>query len=293
MNRLFVLALFGLVGCSGDAGTNTDTKTDGTDDTTGDDTTGDDDPTVDTVDTGPQGPQYFDPVAVGFEFSGGILPDGELTNYVFDPYEILGGVLITFASKEFFGAADAKEQAQYSCAMFAPLIGPALVPPNQIPNDDAVALYSSYEVALAADPKRSDCAGRVDPKVWGANAENLLQPWVGAHFGLGFGPMTDYLRDGWSKDTLDTYGNFMVASYIAINNASGTWIGEDWTTTFVWEWDPVTQTPSADDKGFLIGVDVSTLAPGNRLPTAFLDSNAYWYQDFPLLDFSNLTDGAP
>lgn len=287
MHRTLAPLLLALVACSGDPAT---TKTTPSDDNNNDDTT--DEATLETADTA-SGPYYFEPVAVGFEFQGGITDIGELTNYTIDGTEYLGSITLIFASEEFFQTADDKVQEANSCFMIAPLTGPMIPPPAQIPNDDAAALFSSYEVALAAEPERSDCAGKVDPKIWGAKAENLLQPWVGARFGLGFGPMTDYLRDQWSKETLADFGDAMIASYIAINDASGTWIGEDWTTTFVWEWDPVASGPLIDDDDLLTKIDVSGQQPATRLPAAYLNSNAYWYQDFPLLDLSNLTDGAP
>ncbi len=241
--------------------------------------------------TGDPGPRYMEPVAVGFEFDGILLANGQLAGYNIDGYGYLEpSMILTFADAEFFQLSGDAQDGHYCFAVGT--FQPAPIPkPNQIPTHDAATLYSSYEVALSLEGHT--CAGMVDPNVWGADGESLWGPFIGARLGYGWGPMTDYLRDAWSEDSLTDFGQGMVATYIAINDAEGNWVGQDWTTGLMFEWDPVAQDLVVDGDGYLSVLDASGTLPGSNLPEGYMRSFAYWYQDFPLMDFSNLTDGAP
>ncbi|MEQ1566033.1 MAG: hypothetical protein ABMA64_10380 [Myxococcota bacterium] len=281
-----------------------------------DDTTNpgdDDDDTTDTNTTDTQGGgdsggggtdgQTLDPVAVGFELIGGLRGDGSIGNYLVDGVEYLPIVVLTFADVDYFSAADAAGQEGHFCTALAvfgsdPAYG-GVTPkfkPDQIPTIDGAITYASYETALAvvSDPAQHDCDELVDPEIWGEDAELLVNPFEGAHFGWGFAPMTQYLIDGWSPETVTDFGAGMVASYIAINDADGNWTGVDWSSTILWQMDPTTNEVLVDDAGNFLGVvPADTVPEGGDLPVSFIQSYAFWYQDFPLMDFSNLTDGAP
>jgi len=253
--------------------------------------------TTPTGDTGTDGPDYIDVVAVGFEYFGVILDNGDTSGWTgSDGGAVDQLMVLTFANEDFFGAGGTDED---SCEAVAFFEASAKVSPDQIPTHDGAVLYQSYEVALDLNPANSDCAGRVDPKVWGAQAEGLLDPFVGARLGYGFGPMTEYLlkpfREAWSEEDFEEAKKGMLASYVALNDKDGNWIGIDWTTGRAWQFDTKTDMPVVDDEGFLSLMDLEALnlAPGTRLPTTYIQSNARWYQDFPLLDLTNLTDGAP
>jgi hypothetical protein len=196
-------------------------------------------------------------------------------------------MFLFFASADFFQTG---ADTEYCLALgtFEPI---PIAKPGQIPTHDGSILYSSYEVALNLEAH--NCAGIVDADKWGADGEDLWGPFQGAHFGYGWGPLTPYLQKQWTQKTIDEYGPSMVASYIAINDATGAWVGEDWTTGFLWEWDPVLEELVADANNYLIPIDASGTPAGANLPEGYMRSFAYWYQDFPLMDFSNLTDGAP
>jgi hypothetical protein len=300
MRWSIVLALFGAVACSG-----TDTGDDDDNTQPGDD---DDDDTLDTVDTSTTGggTEFWEPVAVGFEFDGVVLADGTLTGYTGvdsagNPAEFAPIMVVTFASSDFFSATTAEEQEAQSC------VGLALFQPEpsvtSIPNDDDVALHWSYDTALAleTDPDLTDCDEKLDPAVWGEDASDLLNAFSGAHFGYGWGPMTDYLLDSWGTQTLDDdeIRNAMMASYVAINDKDGNWIASDWTTGILFEWDEATgelvtvESPDDPTVSLLVPIDVSNVPAGVPIPQGYVRSFAYWYQDFPLLDLDNLKDGAP
>jgi hypothetical protein len=301
MRWSILLALFGAAACSG-----TDT---GDDDKPGDD--GDDDDDTDTTDetgdtSGTPGVQYWEPVAVGFEFDGVVLANGELSGYVAEDsagnlVEVPPVMVVTFASADFFGASSAEEQEAQSCvalALFQPEPSSAT-----LANDDGVLLYRSYDTALdlETDPEFTDCDEKLDPTVWGENAATMLDAFDGAHFGYGWGEMTDYLLESWGTATLDDeeIANAMIASYIAINDLNGDWIASDWTTGLLFEWDPATgelvTVESPDDPAveLLVPIDVTGVPVGAPLPEGYVRSFAWWYQDFVLLDLENFKDGAP
>jgi hypothetical protein len=288
--------------CTGSDAVDDDKPSDGNND--GDDDDGTTEDTVDTATTGRE--EFWEPVAVGFEFDGVVLTNGSLTGYTGvdssgDPAQFAPIMIVTFASLDFFSATTAEQQAAQSCvalALFEP--EPAL---TSIPNDDDVALHWSYDTALAleTDPDLTDCDEKLDPAVWGEDASDLLNAFSGAHLGYGWGPMTDYLLEYWGTQTLDDddIANAMMASSIAINDKDGNWVASDWTTGILFEWDEATgelvTVESEDDPtvSLLVPVDVSATPAGVPIPQGYVRSFAYWYQDFPLLDLDNLKDGAP
>jgi hypothetical protein len=289
MSRLLCGVVSIVTACSG-----TKTTTTTTDDT--------DDPTVTTVtgDTSVVSDPGLDPVAVGFELAAQMNSDGSLGVWRQGTYEYIPLLLLTFADVEYFSTSD---QEGHYCTAFAPFgsdveyggIFP-LGKPDQVPVSDGAIMYWSYDVALnlQIDPDFTDCDELVDPEKWGENAELLLEPFVGAHVGIGFAPMTDYLREAWAQEVIDEYDDSFLAMYIAINDASGDFIGFDWTSALIWETDPDTGEVLIDENGYLANtVPVDGLLPGGDLPVGQVQSYAYWYQDFPLMDFSNLRDGAP
>jgi hypothetical protein len=307
--RSIVLLLAGiLVGCSG-----SDDK--GTPGPGGDDDD-DDDATTESAHTGGAPGGGIDVVAVGFEVFATLEADGTLTSYTFDgatAYAPL--VILTFTDAAYFSATTAADQEGHFCTAAALMAADVytdvtpLVKPAQIPTrsqalsqgtgtgiDNAI-LYVSYEVAL--NVLEHDCAGVVDAEKWGADGALLVDPFHGARFGYGFGKQTDYLRAAYlsdgetTNDYLEKYEDAMMATYVAINDANGDWYGYDWTTTILFENEPDTNQVLADDQDYLIPKPISFLPVGSDLPEGYLSGNAYWYQDFPLLDLSNLRDGAP
>ncbi|MEQ1503579.1 MAG: hypothetical protein ABMB14_15180 [Myxococcota bacterium] len=291
-------------GDDGDADADSDSDSDSDADADSDsdaDTDSDADADTSITETGTTGPlPVFEPVAVGFEFDGVVHTDGSVTGYTIAGYgDIDPSVVMTFAGIDFFAATDTAGQDASSCILIVTPFDQTMgvVPlnkPTQIPVGDGAEMYYSYNVAFDLTASLTSCFDRVDAATWGANLENLVGPWDGAHFGMGFGPMTTYLSDAWSDQTLADLGPSMMAEYIAINDSAGTFVGIDWTTAIAFEFDEATNEPAADASGLLIGVPVDGLGAGADFPAAvYIRSFAYWYQDFPYLDFTNLTDGAP
>lgn len=230
----------------------------------------------------------LDPVAVGFGITGGLLPDGAISDYELPGYGLVEpSITLTFATLTFFdgGLADPADETCTAIGLFDP---PPLVQPDQIPTWDGAVLYTSFDTSFSI--AFTDCEAELDPAIWGPNGRDLLDAFEGAHIGIGFGPMTPYLEGAWLPQDLVDYGDSMVASYIAINDASGAWVATDWTTSLLWAWDPVTHLVTLDAAGALQPLDVTGTAPGGLLPSAYIQSYPYWYQDFPLMDLTNLSD---
>jgi hypothetical protein len=294
------LALCGFA-CSGSDAVDDDDKPSGDDNA--------DDGNDETGDTSVGGNTYWEPAAVGFEFDGTVLSNGETGSFLYDDevagtYERFPLMIVTFASLEYFEAGlTEEERTEQSCVAFGLFYGIPLEKPTQIPTTDDAPLFWSYDMALdlLTDAGDHDCTGKIDPAIWGTDSENLLGPFDGAHFGYGWGAQTDYLREPWEDATFadDEFLNSMLASYIAINDINGDWVGDDWTTGFTFEWDEVTgyrvlvEDPEDPENQLLVYDDMSDLVVGGPLPPVYMRSSSGWLQDFPLMDLSNLHDGAP
>lgn len=271
---------------------------------TKDTNTGNTTPTGDTsveVETG------INPVAVGFELVAQLNADGTLGPWSNGTNFYIPTMIVTFADEVFFqtGANDG-----HFCVALASFGSDAayggiqpMTKPDQVTTTDGLTMYWSYDATLDldTDPGSTDCDELLDPTLWGENGEILLDAFDGAHIGLGFGAMTPYLAKAWEFDspgtaTLDFLALAqpgMFAQYIAINDADGNFVADDWTTGIIWGTDD-NGVPLMDKEGnYTTVMAVDTLEPGADMPSGQLQSYAFWYQDFPLLDLSNLKDGAP
>jgi len=280
-------------------------------------TPGDDDGTTPspTSETGTGGTSgFFEPVAVGFEFDGVVGPGGTPASFLFDDpndgltYERYPYILVTFGAQEYFDTPNLTDEQidSWTCSVIAVPWNP---PPAvaQIPTHDGALLHHSYDVALDLDidPDSTDCDEELDPSVWGEDAADLLEAFDGMHFGYGWGQQTDYLKGAFEPATLadEEFMSAWLASYVAINDAAGDWLAYDWTFGFAFQWDIVTgylvTVPDPDppatypDRQLLVRQPVTDIPAGDPLPPMYIRSSAWWYQDFPLLDLSNLKDGAP
>lgn len=243
-------------------------------------------------------PVPLNPVAVGFEYDGGW--DGtDLTSFWLDAEsEIPPGFLVIFADADYFGAASAEDQEGHFCEAWGEITG--IYGQSVLATDDSGTIWHEFDMSWSINPLTWDnaqldtaCAFLLDEEAWGDGGEDLLAAFQDIHLGLGFGPMTAYLEDAWSEESIDLLGDSMFAQYIAINDASGDWIAYDWTTGILFEMNEdgtLATELNEDDEEVLIGVDLSA---ASSLPAGYIRSFAYWYQDFPLLDLSNLGDGAP
>ena len=119
-----------------------------------------------------------------------------------------------------------------------------------------------------------------------------MMKFNGMRFGMGFGELTEYNASAWAEETIEEYGDYMFTQYIAVNHPVGDgveFVGYNWTTAFLWQWDDVggeILTETTDEGDLLIGQD-----PQNGNQSGWINSYAYWYEDFPNLDLDKLAEG--
>lgn len=301
-----------------DGDTDTDADTD-SDSDTDDDTDGDTDD--DTDDDTDGGGDYFEAVAVGFEYVGGWDPEsGSLTGWtsstdgsLIDPY-----VIVTVTDIDYFSLSGDEKEGHY-CEMYYSFdsyasdelegFGPG-DPDGANPwasNGDQADFWGAWDGALYLmgwSTDTEDVCLSFDPEEW---PETLVDPetgdelvpagtpmmkFNGMRFGMGFAALSEYTANGWDEETLDEYGDFMYSQYIAVNHPVGDGVdftAYDWNAAFLWQWDDVggeVLTETTDDGDVYIGQDVQS---GNA--SGFTVGYARWYEDFPHLDLDALRDG--
>lgn len=232
--------------------------------------------------TAPLPEGVFEPVAVGLGFDGVLRADGTLGTYYYDPgtgpVEAEPAVILTFAGEGFFDGTD----PDAFCSVVAGFDPAPLVTP--FPTADGAPLRAAYEATLALE--LHDCAGKVDPAVWGDNAEQLYAPFDGARVGIGFGATTPFLAGAWTEEDLATLGPSLLGEYVALVDGQGAFVGQDWTTAVLFAWDPVTGELPVDEAGDLVPVVVPAEGP---LPEGYVRSFPWWYEDLADLDLDALT----
>jgi len=307
MRYVMVLAMFACGGekPSEDADdTDADADTDADSDTDADTDT-DTDSDSDTDNTGVPAGETFEPFVVGFEYTGGVLSDGTLTGFRFpnDPVDTTQQyapyITLTFASEEYYEATDEAGRLAESCIARAYLQGDVPIASPPIPTapeeggDDPIFTYEFALPTIAADATtcfdNSD-GGKLDAAAWGpGGTTDLLDAFDGARFGLAFGPLTPYIEAAFGPDTLadPEFMGSVFTEYIAINDLEGNWVGRDWGYGLTFAWDEETHEVEVD------GTSLTFLPLNGGFPSAYVQSGTYWSQDFPLIDFSNLKDGAP
>ena len=260
-------------------------------------------------------PLDLDPVAVGFEFDG-VFDGSTLRGYSVDDgsgqlVELVPLVLVTFANADFFSATTDEDQLANSCEAYATfdfIAGESQLVGATMESSDTAVVWNHFDTSLSILPSNwefegdseldNGCAFALDSEIWGNNGIDLLDAFTGVHFGIGFGPQTDYLASAWQDDSGDWVNEEveelsvgMMSSYIAINDAAGAnnssepFEGYDWSTSIAFEWNASTGAPVAGADGLLQVIDVTD---ADETPVSYIRSFAYWYQDLPLIDLDDL-----
>ena len=130
----------------------------------------------------------------------------------------------------------------------------------------------------------------------------------GMHIGAGYGPITDYIRESYWEDFVDTaeYEPSVVGSFVAMNHPNSEepegfdFIPYDWTTTIHFQGESieadVTDSTGETTTEQLIQVAVdsdSRLIFGDPDEPGLRRMYAYWFEDFPNLDLNILREGIP
>ena len=236
------------------------------------------------TDVSEPGAFYINPIAVGFEFDGVLQPNGSLEGYYVDGEYFPPVVYLVFASDEYFSASSEEVETEQYCHAWGTW---EASPDASLTTWDGAELFYAYEGFLELE--YYTCADLLDPDEWGEDGLDLIAAFQGMHLGLGFAPLTDDLRANWHEDVLEFYEPSMFSSYYAFNY-DDTFIAEDLTSNFAWEYDSETESLAVDEFGYLLPVIVDDLSPPDVLPRMYVRSIASYYTMFDDLDLTALAE---
>jgi hypothetical protein len=276
----------------------------------------------DTYDTSASAVDQWEPVAVGFELTAALYEEGVLGTYVGDttagPQEFVPAVLLTLASVGYFSGRS--DEFCEITAIFLPLgaVWDESWDGTHSPMESTfpTTQMASYgpELGWTGDPETASpvphvgwegylevvddqCTGMIPaPSGWSqapgasdyATAGDVFD---GMHFAIQVAPHSDYLRHAFKEATwFEEYEMTMTSHYICIEYAEGMRC-EDWTTGYQWSFDMDSMQAETNGSNYFVPQDVTTIPPGSPLPPSYINSAAYWYQDFPLMDFEALKNG--
>ena len=280
-----VLSVLALSACDEDKGIVDDSETD----------IGDEDET-ETEDETEEEPEYFEPIAVGFQYVGGWdSSTGELLNYVYNGKEYGNYVMMTFADIDYFSATDSAAREGHFCDVVTSFYHESASLSAETYDygsggGESVALWDSWEGGLYFDESMmiDDACWNLDPAVYTDGMP--LEMFNGIHFGMGFGPVSDSIVD-WFGDYYADVETSLFGIYQAVNHPDGDggydFIAYDWSYSSLYEWDPKTTEVLLDDKGYLIQANI-----GDPNPQGLVQAGVKWYEDFPNLDLNMIKDGA-
>lgn len=214
----------------------------------------------------------FVPVAMGFEYLGGIDATGAMSTGLIEGYEVEPYMVLQVAGIDYF-QGDPNATCEFIASPYRPThLGCDLA------TADGADLYDSYESTIHIT--YSSCQGRLVPLVYDA----LLQAFEGMRLGIGFGPLTANLSQFLSLDDLALEPS-MTAMYVAMVAPDGSFVGQDWTLSMSYEMDPVTRVVSLDKDGHPVP---STADNGLNLEPAYLVGYAFWFEELVDLNVAGL-----
>ena len=285
MQRLaFLLFAVGAVGCGEkdiDSGWDADADADTDADT---DTDSDADTDV----------SYFDAVAVGFEYFGGLdLENEELLPFDYDDTQgqRTQFVLITFADTDFVAAETAEEQDAHSCEAYAYFDYAVEDLECRSFDDDSVGdthVEFTGVLLFGEEQLNGDNCFAFDPADGWTDGMPVAR-FNGMKFGMGFGPMTEYLATRYTDEESQALARSSAyAAYIGMNHPGGVgdveFVGYDWTIAWAFDWDVETGIVATEEGTTLVRVETENIS------NAYVQSSAYWYEDFPNLDLDGLVE---
>jgi hypothetical protein len=164
--------------------------------------------------------------------------------------------------------------------------------------------WGSFEGYLEVLPDSySDRCYELDPEVFAGG--DPLETLDGMHFGLGFGPLSDYLYETYSaSESFAEYEDAYMSQYIAINHPDGaggyTFDAYDWNGSLLIQTDydycitiesesgdfDVCGLPEVTEDNYYVPDD-ATIRPSHGYVTGF----SWWLEDTPNLDLSILKEG--
>ncbi len=287
---LIVLALFAAsctkgeecVDCETDGDADTDTDSDSDTDT---DTDTDSDTDSDV--------EPWEPIAVAFELETGWNAEtGAFVNSSFDGVDYYPPIVtLTFADQEFFAAESEEDKDAHDCVVIAEYYYvEGDFETRDYDTDELLPHWTAYDGFIEftteyfeSDDPENNCTNWDVEEFAGGDP---VETFSGMHLGFAYGPMSDYLIDSWDPTTYDEYGPSMFTQFVAVNHPDDSFVGYNWNTGLLWEMDLEAGLVTSDEEGYLI--PATDFAVGG-----YTTGNAYWYEDFPNLDMTNLKDNVP
>lgn len=211
---------------------------------------------------------WIQPVAVGVEFDAVVRPDGSLAGYTLDAQSIPPRIYLHFAAEEWFdGTGDEdKTLTCYAWGWWQP------TSPADLASFDGAEFYADYQGAFELEGH--DCGELLDPALHGEDGGAFVSRFDGLELGIGFATLTQQLEENWPDSILQTWGDAMLSSYVALPASDGSFVAQDLSTTFAIALEPSGSQVSTDADGELVSVDIATT---DTLPAFYAYSVATFY----------------
>ena len=240
---------------------------------------------------GTQESPYFEPIALSIGYTGGWDEHYDaLTDWAYEGEGYDGYIRLTLVSEQFFTLSpDDPEREEEYCEIRALFhSSPEAIEARSQDDDSEALLRASFAGHIEIYGFIGTPCYNLDPAAWeGGDPQSVFD---GMRLGIGLGDLTDFLADSWTSETLLAYGSYMLASYVAINmpdDSGGVeFIGRDWTTALLWQWEVETGEVLTNDEGTLIGQDIN-----DPVLSGWISSYPYWYQDLDEIDLGRLQEG--
>jgi hypothetical protein len=285
-------------------------------------------PTDTSGDTAPAPVVPVQVAAIGFEFQGGWNQEtGQLEDYLYpdlsntnggSPLALLPVVHVTLANTAFFQSGGPNDPNNY-CDFFATFDAtPATFTGTTFDWDtgkgglgDSLETWGAFEgkLTILTDTYSPSCFG-LDEAMW--PGQTPTETMDGMHFGLGFGPESEYLyqQDYDYYGSAPPYASAVFTQYIAVNHPDGSggftfpaydwdsslYVQADYSQCLQYTYTTDTANPLQVCGLVLLNDDQSQYLLGDTTVQpihGYVTGNAYWYEDIPNLDLTILKDGVP
>jgi hypothetical protein len=234
---------------------------------------------------------YFQPHALSVGYTGGWDEHYDaLTDWAYKGEGYDGYIRLSLVTEEYLRLApdDPAREEEYCEIRALYHSAPAQLNARSLDEDTDAVLRAAFDGHIEIYGFIGTQCYNFDPAVW-INGDPRAA-FDGMRLGLGLGTLTPFLADGWAPETVMAYGNYMLATYVAINrpDAKGgaEFVAEDWTTALLWQWDVASGEVLTNDEGVLMGQDIS-----DPVLSGWLSCYPYWFQTLDELDLELLQDG--
>ncbi|MEN0067505.1 MAG: hypothetical protein AAGA48_35565 [Myxococcota bacterium] len=227
--------------------------------------------------TTPTADEGFEPTHVGFDIRFGIDEGGNMVSFGEPGGEVrLPLIVIQFASIDYLQGKAPEQMCFFLAAIPEEQRTPLLVT-EHFPNRDDAPMHQAYQ--FSPETWATDCNGRVNAALFGADAMGLLERWDDATFELGFAPLE---ANGALQEFVDGLDeppetlNSLFVEYLG-------WVDEDSTMEAdalnlgqAIAFDPMTGEYQLEDGNFVLD-DVSERSVQTRLTSTFYNNLVFTF----------------